>query len=270
MKACVQFTSAQVARAATPEEHARQLPREASVGRNSAPWASVAGGSRIGRVRFGVGLVALLLTTAVLAEDNRSVDGVQYKGGQVYCLRGDELQPLTSTTIKLPFDVEVSTNGTFKVGEGKERKLGEGQIIRSDGWLVSPDGSVQPVFDHLAMLGGKALLVRDGQPSGLTEPMHLPNNSTIAPDQWCTRPDGTRARLTDGELFDLDGTPIPFKDAATLINGRVVTQRNGALIPLQPEQTSGMNEGSRVSGDGTVTRRDGSITRLVEGRTVLF
>jgi hypothetical protein len=215
-------------------------------------------------------VVALLLTTAVQAQDNGSVDGVQYKGGQVYCLRGDELEPLTSKTIKLPFDVEVSTNGTFKVGEGKERKLGEGQIIRSDGWVVSPDGSVQPVFDHLAMLAGKALLVRDGQSSALTEPMRLPNNWTIDPDEWCTLPDGRRTRLTDGDLFDLDGSPIPSKDAATLINGRVVMQRNGALIPLQPEQISGMNEGSRVSGDGTVTRQDGSTARLVEGRTVLF
>ena len=226
--------------------------------------------SRIARIRFGVGVVALLLTTAVRADDNRSADGVQYKGGQVYCLRGDALQPLTSKTIKLPFDVEVSTNGTFKVGEGKERKLGEGQIIRSDGWLVSADGAFQPVVDHLEMQVGKAFLVRDGESSALTEPMHLPNNWTIAPDEWCTLPDGRRTRLTDGELFDLDGTPIPSKDAATLINGRVVMQRNGALIPLQPEQVSGMNEGSRVSGDGTVTRRDGSTTRLIEGQTVLF
>src|SRR5215467_7421395 len=164
MKASVQFTAARGGRAAIPEEYDRQLPREPSVGRNAPPWVSVARaptGTRIGRVRFGVGVVALLLTTAVQAQDNGSVDGVQYKGGQVYCLRGDALQPLTSKTIKLPFDVEVSTNGTFKVGEGKERKLGEGQIIRSDGWLVSADGAFQPVVDHLEMQVGKAFLVRD-------------------------------------------------------------------------------------------------------------
>jgi hypothetical protein len=226
-------------------------------------------GSRIARLGFGAGVLALLWALAVQAQVDRSVDGVQYRGGQVYCLRGDDLEPLQAETIKLPFNVKVTTNGTFKVGEGKERKLGEGQIIRSDGWLVN-HGSVQPVFDHLAMLEGKAWLVRDGHASVLTGPMTLTNNWTINPDEECLFPGGASTRLTDGELFRLDGTALPAKDGATLINGRVVMQRDGALIPLQPNQVTGMNDGSRVSGDGTVTRRDGSITRLVEGRTVLF
>jgi hypothetical protein len=216
-------------------------------------------------------VLALLSVWAVQADVDRSVDGVQCRGGKVYCLRGDNWEPLEAKTIQLPFDVKVTTtNGTFKVGEGKERKLREGQIIRSDGWVVSPDGSVEPVFDHLAMLGGKAWLVRDGHASVLTEPITLTNNWTIAPDEECTFPDGAPTRLTDGELFRLDGTPLPAKDAATLINGRVVMERDGALIPLQPNQVMGMSDGSRVSGDGTVTRQDTSITRLEEGRTVLF
>ncbi len=223
------------------------------------------------RLWFGAGVLALLAAWAVRAEVDRSVDGVQYRGGQVYCLRGENSEAVEAKTIELPFDVKVfATNGTFKVGEGKARKLGEGQIIRRDGWLVSPDGSVQPVFDHLAMLRGKAWLVRDGQASVLTEPMTLTNNWTFAPDEECTFPDGASTRLTDGQLFRLDGTPLPAKDAASLINGQVVMQRDGALISLQPNQAMGMGDGSRVSGDGTVTRQDGSISRLEKGRTVLF
>ena len=68
----------------------------------------------------------------------------------------------------------------------------------------------------------------------------------------------------------MDGTVIPAKDTATLINGRVVVQKDGSLIPLSPVQIMGMSDGTRVRGDGTITKRDGSTSQLREGRTVLI
>ena len=172
--------------------------------------------------------------------------------------------------LKLPFEIEVNTNGVFKVAGGKERKLKAGQVLRRDGWLLNPDGSVQPVFDHVAMMAGKVMVVRDGQAGTITEPMTFPNNLTIAPDGSCVYPNGSRSRLADGQLFRLDGTSIPGRDAATLKNGQVVVQKGGTLISLLPNQAMGMSDGTRVQGDGSIRQRDGTVTPLREGQTVLF
>jgi len=39
----------------------------------------------------------------------------------------------------------VFTNGTFRVNEGRTRGLEAGQILRADGILLNPDGSVMTV-----------------------------------------------------------------------------------------------------------------------------
>jgi hypothetical protein len=50
----------------------------------------------------------------------------------------------------------------------------------------------------------------------------------------------------------------------------VVVQRDGTLIPLSPIQIMGMNDGSRVQGDGFVRNHDGTVFRLREGRTIFI
>jgi hypothetical protein len=73
----------------------------------------------------------------------------------------------------------------------------------------------------------------------------------------------------DGQLFRLDGTAIVPKDTVTLKNGRVVVQRDGSLISLSPVQIMGMNDGTRVRGDGLIQNPDGTTVQLHEGQTIL-
>lgn len=217
-------------------------------------------------------LVVLLASLSIpifraRAADN--VDGVTVKNQEVYEIQGDKLDPLTQN-LKLAFDVEVSTNGTFKVGDdGKERQIQEGQVVRNDGWLLNPNGSVEPVFDHVAMKNGRVYVVRDGESSALSKEMTFPNGMTVNPEGYGSNlPDG-RIRLQDGQLFHLDGTPIQAKDTISMKNGRVVVQKSGTLIPLSSVQIMGMDNGTRVRGDGTIWKRDGTTFQLKEGQTIL-
>ncbi len=215
-----------------------------------------------------VGLGMVICATALFAQSGPAVDGVTVKAGKVYSMRGDELEALT-TEIKLPFEVKVDTNGLFKVAGGKERKIAEGQIIRSDGWILNPDGSVQPVFDHSAMLAGKVVVVKDGQPANLQETLVFSTGLRIAPDGTCVYPGGGSSRLADGQLFKTDGTPVPSKDTISFKNGRVVIQKSGKLISLTGMQIMGMNDGTKVYGTGMVQQRDGTVSQLHEGQTIL-
>ena len=224
--------------------------------------------NRIACVLFCLGFLPAVWTPSLQAQTDKSVDGVTVKTDTVYAMRGGQLDALTDD-LKLPCDVVVNTNGYFKVADGHERKLEAGQVLRSDGWLLNQDGSVWPVFDYVTMKEGKVVVVRDGQAETLTKPMTFPNKLKITPDGVCAYPDGSNAHLADGQLFRLDGSSVVTKDTVTLKNGRVVVQKSGTLITLTRSQIMGMNDGSRVQGDGTIKHRDGTTTQLHEGQTLL-
>ena len=215
-------------------------------------------------------LLSILCAPLFRARAGGEVDGVTVKDNQVLAVRGDKLDPLTED-ITFPSDIEVSTNGTFKVGkEGKERKLVDGQVVRRDGWLLDPDGAVQPVVDHVAMKNGRVYVVRDGQATAITATMTFPNGMSIGPDGYGSGLPGGQTRMQDGQLFHLNGSPIQGKDTVTLKNGKVVVQKDGTLIPLAPVQIMGMSDGSRVRGDGVIQKMDGSTIKLRENQTVLL
>lgn len=214
-------------------------------------------------------LLAAATVFSLQAQTDGQVDGVTVKDQKVYSMSGDKLEILADN-LKFPFNVEVDTNGCFTVGKGKARTLQAGQVIRRDGWLLNPDGSVEPVFDHVTMQGGVVKVVRDGLAEPLAKPMNFANGLSLAPDGSCVYPDGAHARLMDGQLFRLDGTPIASKDTITLKNGGVVVQKEGTLIRLSPVQIMGMNDGTRVRGDGSIQKRDGTTIQLREGQTILI
>ena len=216
-------------------------------------------------------LLSLIISFApsLLAQNSDSIESVTFKTNEVYAIWGDQQEVITND-LKFPHDVEISTNGTFKVGEAKPRKFAEGQILLRDGWLLNPGGSFQPVMDHVIMKEGRVLIVRDGQAEDLKQTIVIPNKASVTPDGVYGYPDGRRSRLNDGEWFQLDGTPIPTKDAATLIDGQVVMQRDGSRILLKPGQKMGMNDGTWVSWDGTIKPFTGPPYKLREGQTVLI
>lgn len=210
-----------------------------------------------------------MMVGPLVAQSENGTNAVTLKNGQVYWLQAGRRE-LLADDLKLSPEVVVSPNGTFTAGKGNERHLGEGQLLRSDGWLLNPDGSAQPVFDHVTMGEGRVLVVRDGKAAPIEKQLEFPNHLVIAPDGMCNYPSGNRSRLVDGQIFRMDGTPVPAKDTVTLKGGRVVVQKDGKLITLAPIQIMGMQDGTRVHGDGALEKRDGTTTRLHEGQTILI
>jgi hypothetical protein len=259
----------------TSEPFQERLPMKSStvlnltVAPSKDAWCVKAKLTRMVGTLFCLCFLSGICAPPLLAQSDSAADGATVKDGKVYTIQGGQLVELTEA-VKLPFDVEVNTNGIFKVGDGKERTLGEGQIIRRDGWLVSPDGSVQPVFDHVAMQAGHVVVVRDGQAAPLATAMTFPSKMVVQPDGSCSQSQSGYSRLQDGQLFRMDGTGIMAKDAATLMNGRVVVQRGGSMIGLQSVQIMDMDNATRIYGDGRIEPRGGPTTKMRKGQTVLF
>lgn len=214
-------------------------------------------------IQFFVAANAVL----VFAQANSFSEGVICRTNRTLLQSGREWT-LLPAPMTMSGGIKVFTNGTFRVNEGKIRSLGAGQILRADGTLLNPDGSVMPVFDHIAMSKGTVMVFKDGEGAGLTAPLTMPDGSVINPDGSYAR--GTRrSRLVDGQLLTLEGASMGGLDTITLSNGKVVVYKSGALIRLEsPVQIMGMYDGSRVRADGLVTFRDGTTTQLIEGQTV--
>jgi len=207
-------------------------------------------------------------TGLLFAQADASMTAVTCRTNTTLLQSDSEWKPLTHE-MTMPGGIKVFTNATFHVNNGKKRHLKEGQILRSDGTLLNPDGSIMPVFDHVAMSKGTVMVFQDGEGEALTSPMALRDGSVINPDGSYSRPSGRYSRLVDGQCVTLDGASLPALDTITFSNGKVVVYKSGALISLQSAgQIMGMNDGTRVRGDGLVTSPNGATLQLTEGQTI--
>lgn len=215
------------------------------------------------------GLVAVWLlagTAPLVAEDKAPVDRVTFKGGKALVPQEGKLTEAIADTA-LANEVVVKTNGVFNVGKGKARQMREGQVIDAQGMLSSPDGTVVPVFDHIALRKGRVEIVTDGEAKTLTREYALPNGAKVLPD-GTLRQGGTLKRLLDGQLLRLDGNVVATTDTASLMNGKVVLYKDGGKIEMRRGQTMAMSDGTKVSGDGFVIRPNGTRTALKEGEAL--
>jgi hypothetical protein len=171
--------------------------------------------------------------------------------------------------LKWPNGVQIETNGTFRVKEGRVRALLEKQELQPDGTLINPDGTILPVFDHIVMKSRRVLVSADGEFQPLPAARTFSNGLTIHPDGVLTKPNGFKSRMPDGMMFRMDGSVLPSRDTISLKGGRVVVQKDGALIPIKSGQSIDMTDGSRVKGDGQVIRKGGKSIRLQEGQTLI-
>src|SRR5262249_6523678 len=99
-----------------------------------------------------------------LGPELRAANGagrVLFKDGQVWVLQAGQVA-LLENNLELPNHITVSTNGTFKVGAYAPRPFAEGQILGTDGMLLSTNGQIEPVIDHVALDAGKTISSMDG------------------------------------------------------------------------------------------------------------
>lgn len=174
----------------------------------------------------------------------------------------------TTKDVSFSGEIVIKTNGTFKVSNGKVRQMREGQTIDAQGMLSSPDGSVVPVFDHLTLKSGRVQVVKDGDSKALAGEFILPDGARISPDGSLRARDGKLRRLLDGQLLKLDGTAVGVTDTISLNAGKVVLYKDGGRVEVRRGQVIAMSDGTRVSGDGSVVRPDGTKVSLKEGETI--
>ena len=195
------------------------------------------------------------------------VDRFLFKDGQVWAIQGSNTEALEEDA-QLPNNIIVNTNGTFKVGAYSPRPFAEGQILRADGMLTSPNGKIEPVLDHVAMTAGKMVSSVNGESSPVSQDIQLGPDKRLTSDRVLLGRDGSWMRVIDGQLFTPDGKTIPAVDTISLQQGKVVVQKDGAQVAVESGRTIMMNEGTKVIGEGKVVSQDGTTTELSEGQII--
>lgn len=214
-------------------------------------------------------MLAMLLSGIAFAAQNASADSVTFRDDKVFLTKNGADETVVTNNFDLTPTIKVFTNATFTVGSAKPRKLLPGEILGSDGLLTKPDGAVGPVEDHYAMTKGRLYLVENGVAKPVTTTVRSATGVVATPDGWVMTPRGQRTRILDGQWFRLDGTPLPSRDSITLVKGKVMVQADGSLLTVPPGRTFMMNDGTKVSGNGTYTKPDGTVVKLVEGEVVV-
>src|SRR5437868_6373571 len=118
-------------------------------------------------IRFqkpSITLVSLLFAVGLAVAADQTAERAMLRDGKMMIVQDGKTIRMEKN-VTLPHDIKVTTNATFTVNNGKQRQLKEGQVLDSDGMLTSPDGSVAPVLDHVAMKNGKLFLFQDGEPT---------------------------------------------------------------------------------------------------------
>ena len=210
--------------------------------------------------------IGLLMAVAAAAAEEEIKSVKLVEGIVLGEVAGAEPQPLVAE-VEFTRGILVQTNGVYRVKEGRERKLKEGQILQRNGMLKSADGSLRPVFDHVTFRGGRVVELRDGLERPVVRPVTLADGTVVSPDASLRRADGVKTRLLEGEIYTLSGV-VPTNDTISLRDGMVSVQKNGGAIPVRPRGSIVMEDGTRVYGDGRVVRPNGEKLSLSEGQTI--
>ncbi len=209
--------------------------------------------------------ITALCSFHLLAAVSSGIEKVQFKSQKVVAQPGGKVLEAPNE-IALPFDIAVRTNGTFTVKGGRARQLQEGEILGSDGMLIKPDGSIVPVIDHVTMNRGKVIVFKDGVATELQDLLQLSDGTSITPDGKITPRNGAPRRLLDGELFRLNGSSLPARDTVTMQDGRVIVQKDGSQLLVEPGRSITMNDGTKVLSDGKIIKFNGDETVVREGQ----
>jgi hypothetical protein len=213
-------------------------------------------------------LVSILFCLPATSQTETPAEEVTVVDGVSQVEKDGEWIPLEKE-LALASTIKVQTNGTFTVDGGKARTLKEGQILRKDGYLLNPDGTMAPVYDRITAESiGVTTLFRDGTGSLLTTPYKLPNGIQVSPDGTMILANGKMKRLVPGQMLKLNGEVLSAKDTVTMRDGTVYAQKEGVQYKVEPNRSFTMNDGTKVFGSGKLVGMDGSEQTLSEGEVI--
>jgi hypothetical protein len=199
------------------------------------------------------------------AQELKTMNYVTVKNGKAYMVTNSESVLLEKTFTITP-ELKLTTNGVLKLGGDKEEKLPEGRRITLDGFWWQSDGTLVQFQPHYLLKERKLYLVKSGVFSPVEQNVSFNNGVTLQTDGSIVTSDGRLIRLQDGQMLTTSGQTLAALDHVMMINGKLILQKDGSLIPIAPITAIGMSDGTSVAATGVITKPNGEQITLEEGQ----
>lgn len=202
-----------------------------------------------------------------------AINGLLFEGGTLFRLSNGERSPVTSELAQGD-GYRIQIDGLIRRQQETLGRLGEGEILFHDGSLMRADGSMTYIHDHYVQQEGKLLLVTGRKATPVPVGHRLPNGVVVKEHGRIVMPNGYVSVLQDGQILSPDGRELPAWDSIQFHHGKVSLFKDGSLLTLAPNRMMMMNDGTKVWGNGTISRRtresnwDEVKTQLPEGAMV--
>jgi hypothetical protein len=185
------------------------------------------------------------------AQRLQTTEYVTLKNGRGFVVAGAQGAYLERALALTP-ELTVTTNGVIEIARHGKEQLTESKRLTLDGFWISSDGTLQAFKPHYLMKNGALYVVKSGVLARQEQDVAFANGNVLRLDGFLAS--GTRLiRLQDGQRLDLNGEVIPALDHIMMVNGRLVLQKDGSIVPLASISAIGMSEGTRVTGAGVIT-----------------
>ena len=126
-------------------------------------------------------------------------DHVVMKGGRLRLVKDGESKP-ASGEIRLGDGSRIRPDGTITGADGRTRRMLDGQICKFSGESIAST-------DTVTVKDGKVILQKDGGRVTLKpgQTIMMSDGTKVSADGTVVRPDGTRAKVGEGEILKLPG-----------------------------------------------------------------
>ena len=201
------------------------------------------------------------------------INGLLFEKGTLFRLNNGERSPVTSELAQGD-GYRIQIDGLVRRNQETLGRLEEGEILFQDGSLMRADGSMTYIHDHYVQQRGQLLLVTGGKAAPVPVGHRLPNGIVIKDHGRMIMPNGYVSVLQDGQVLNPDGRELPAWDTIQFHRGTVSLFKDGSLLTLAPHRMMMMNDGTKVWGNGTISRRTRESnwnevkTQLPEGAVV--
>lgn len=124
-----------------------------------------------------------------------------------------------------------------------------------------------PPKDHIMMTNGKMMVIKDGKTSEMEKSMTLEDGTKVMKDGSVVTKDGQAVKMGEDDLLLFNGR-MTKREHLMLKDGKMIVVKYGKTTPLEKQIT--LENGTKVTPDGTITLKDGKTSMVGETDMILM
>ena len=142
---------------------------------------------------------------------------------------------------------------------GYSQEPGQDPGLKGNPTKMPIDDTSSATKDHLMMMNGKMMVMKDGKTGLMEKEMTLDDGTKVMTNGTVTMKDGKSMKLGEDEMILMNGKVIK-RDHLLMKDGKVMVMRDGKMVAMDKEMI--FDNGSRIMMDGTVMMKDGKSMKM--------